>query len=136
MFSANREKKRGLHSANMTPLIDVSLVLVVMLMLLTPLAFESSIILRKGEKGLEKQEGMEDQKVRIAIVSEDSLKVEGKDVSREDLGNVLEPVFRRRGYGRVEITCRGEVSHGAFVNVIDQARLSGAAGISVREGSR
>ncbi len=38
----------GMNEVNMVPLIDVSLVLVVMLMLATPLAFESSLAIREA----------------------------------------------------------------------------------------
>ena len=40
------QNKTREHEVNLTPLIDVSLVLVVMLLLATPLAFESSIKVR------------------------------------------------------------------------------------------
>ena len=44
-----RERK-GSYEINMTPLIDVSLVLVVMLLLATPLALESSLGVRNSKK--------------------------------------------------------------------------------------
>lgn len=45
----NRESSEGpLAEINTTPLIDVSLVLVVILLLATPLAFESSFGVRAG----------------------------------------------------------------------------------------
>ena len=40
--------EEGMSDVNMTPLIDVSLVLVVILLLATPLAFESSFGVRKA----------------------------------------------------------------------------------------
>jgi biopolymer transport protein ExbD len=42
------------HDVNMTPLIDVSLVLVVMLLLATPLAFESSIDVKNAAQAARK----------------------------------------------------------------------------------
>src|SRR5258705_8943271 len=51
MRSGNRFATRsggGIYEPNMTPLIDVSLVLVVILMVATPLAFQSSIAVRNA----------------------------------------------------------------------------------------
>ena len=50
MIFPGKPKKSGdnINEINMTPLIDVSLVLVVMLLLATPLAFESSIAIKKA----------------------------------------------------------------------------------------
>jgi biopolymer transport protein ExbD len=43
MRRAPRKSENGIYEPNMTPLIDVSLVLVVILMVATPLALQSSI---------------------------------------------------------------------------------------------
>ena len=48
MFFQDAEDK-GMHEINVVPLIDVSLVLVVILMLLTPLAFESNIAVHRTQ---------------------------------------------------------------------------------------
>ncbi len=129
-----KNKKSGdvLHDANMTPLIDVSLVLVVMLLLLTPLAFESSIALRKSAGARDLPAAKERaQAIELNIVSEDSVKVGAVTVGRKALGTFLPSMMEEEGCRQVSINCNGDVSHGAFVNVVDQAKLSGAAGIAV-----
>lgn len=137
MLGENERNRKGFYSANMTPLIDVSLVLVVMLMLLTPLAFESSIILRKtGERERERERAIKAKPVELLIVSGDSLVVDGRGVKREDLKDALKSVFTDKNTRNVEVACGGGILHGVFVNVLDQTKLCGAVNISVRGVSR
>jgi len=117
---------------NMTPLIDVSLVLVVMLLLLTPLAFESSIAVRKAAASARKSETRKkEERVELKIVSEDSVMVNRSMVSRAELESALGPLLHDRAERRVTIDCRDRVPHGAFVDVLDRAKLCGAGEIAV-----
>ena len=128
------KRTRGIHNINMTPLIDVSLVLVVLLLLLTPLAFESGIGIRKGDGEENLSEEISSGKmIELELVSEDSVIVDNKFVSRRALVGLLRPLISKTGKCRVIVSCRGDVSHGAFVDVLDKSKLSGASGISVME---
>jgi len=123
---------QGMHEINMTPLIDVSLTLVVILLLLTPLAFESSIAMRRAlesarASATEKQE----ERVEINVVSEDSVLVNRRPVARAELTGALGPLLENKVRGLVVVECDDAVSHGAFVNVLDQAKLCGATEIAV-----
>ena len=122
----------GLHEINMTPLIDVSLVLVVMLLLLTPLAFESSIAVRKAAASARTSEKREkEERVELKIISDDEVMVNREIVSRCDLGITLRPLLADKVQRRVVVDCEDSVSHGVFVDVLDQAKLCGAGDIAV-----
>ena len=117
---------------NMTPLIDVSLVLVVILLLLTPLALESGILFGKSDVTTPAQPALQARPLLdVRLVSEESVEVEGKLLARESLLAFLSPRMEQEKYRGVAIDCAGWVTHGAFVNVLDQARLSGAQEIAV-----
>lgn len=121
-----------MNEINMTPLIDVSLVLVVMLLLTTPLAFESSITIRKSEasaKTAKKTEKIE--RVELRIVSDTNVQVNRTLVAREDLIPTLRPLLEKSKDRQVIITCADDVSHKVFVDVLDQAKLCGASDIAV-----
>lgn len=120
------------HEVNLTPLIDVSLTLVVILLLLSPLAFESSIAIRKAMASAraaarERQE----ERIEIEVVSEDSVLVNRRPVARAEVKEALAPLLANKVERRVVIECGDLVSHGAFVNVLDQTKLCGAAEIAV-----
>ena len=122
----------GLHEINMTPLIDVSLVLVVMLLLLTPLAFESSITVRKAAASARKSEKREkEERVELKIISEEEVMVNRKIIPRGELGSTLKSLLEDKVQRRVVIDCDDSVSHGVFVDVLDQAKLCGAGDIAV-----
>ena len=135
MFGLGSLQKRvfsGMNEINMTPLIDVSLVLVVMLMLATPLAFESSISLREARRTTKvAKEKTNDERIEIHIVSDDNLLVNHTRVTREGLDATLRPMLDVSTHGIVVVVCDAGVSNGAFVNVIDRAKICGARQIAV-----
>lgn len=130
--SIRTDKNEGIHEINMTPLIDVSLVLVVMLLLLTPLAFESSIAVRKAvasAKASEKK--LKEERIEISVISGDSILVNRDTVPRSELSGVLGPMLKDRTDRRVVIECGDHIKHGVFVDVLDQVKLCGAGEIAV-----
>jgi len=127
-----RDQASGVSEVNMTPLIDVSLVLVVMLLLATPLAFESSIAVRKSSKSAvapEKPTPIE--RIELNIVSDDSVRVNNMMVARGDLVDTLRPLIEASVDGTVIIACNDKVAHGSFVNVLDQTKICGASEIAI-----
>ena len=130
--SSKPEKNGGIHEINMTPLIDVSLVLVVMLLLLTPLAFESSIAVRKAaESAKTSEKKLKEERIEINVISGDSVLVNRNTVPRSGLLGVLGPMLKDREDRRVVIECGDHIKHGVFVDVLDQVKLSGAGEIAV-----
>jgi biopolymer transport protein ExbD len=130
--SPSKGTNGGIHEVNMTPLIDVSLVLVVMLLLLTPLAFESSIAVRRTvESAKASQKKLKEERIELTVVSEDSVLVNREMVARRELPGVLEPMLSDRSDRRVVVACDDRVSHGVFVDVLDTVKLSGAGEIAV-----
>jgi biopolymer transport protein ExbD len=126
------KKDTGSNEVNMTPLIDISLVLVVILLLATPLAFQSSIGLRNTRaSGKQSEEESRVTRVELDLVSEDSLRVNGRLIARADLGARIAPLLRESADRTVVITCADQVSHGTFVAVIDEAKHRGAAEIAM-----
>jgi len=132
------QKQTGTHGAqhdiNVTPLIDVSLVLVVMLLLTTPLAFESSINVRNAARTAKHAQQRErDARVEIVLVSDSTVVVNRTTIMRSDLSGTLRPLIESAEDHGVVISCRNGVTHGAFVDVLDQAKQCGAGEIAVVE---
>ena len=123
---------RPVHEVNLTPLIDVSLVLVVMLLLATPLALESSIAVRDARKSSRQAEKQKiEERIEIQVVSEDSVRVNREMVSRRMMHATLRPMLEQATSRVVFVECDDGVSHGAFVDVLDQAKVCGALEIAV-----
>jgi biopolymer transport protein ExbD len=122
----------GIFDVNMTPLIDVSLVLVVILMVATPLALQSSIAFNTGSAGARRAAPVRaPSRVDIALLTEQSVRVNHTVVTRAQLAGTLGPLLKANAGGVVVVRCADGVTHGAFVDVIDEARALGAAQIVV-----
>jgi biopolymer transport protein ExbD len=118
---------------NLTPLIDVSLTLVVILLLATPLAFESAIGVRSAEAAARKARSQEDvARIELTIVSEDSMRINRVLVPRDRLEAAVRPLLERSPTRQVVIACGDGISHGTFVDVLDRSKRSGAGSIAVQ----
>ncbi|MFO7652735.1 MAG: biopolymer transporter ExbD [Candidatus Krumholzibacteriia bacterium] len=130
--SDDQAARSGMTDVNMTPLIDVSLVLVVILLLATPLAFESSFGVRRAATTARTADVAEPvERIELTIVSEDSVRVNRRLIARADLGVTLGPLVERSATRLVTVVCADSIRHGTFVAVLDAARLSGARDIAV-----
>lgn len=134
MLFNGKQKKSGddMHDINMTPLIDVSLVLVVMLLLATPLALESSIAIKKGMDSARSAEKKKvEERIELFVLSDEVIRVNKRTVNCEDLSEALRPLMQSSTSRMVVIDCSDDVSHGTFVDVLDQTKLCGAMEIAV-----
>lgn len=122
---------KGIYEPNMTPLIDVSLVLVVILMVATPMALQSSIALSRQAASEQPAEVVPppSQRLHIDIEAEDRIMVNGELVAREALQAHLRPQVRKET--PVIVRCASAVTHGTFVFVLDEAKQSGAESIAI-----
>jgi len=131
-WNAAASESHGTSEVNLTPLIDVSLVLVVILLLATPLAFESSFGLRQARASAQTAaDDSPSERIEVAILADDSVRVNRTVMVRSELADALDPLLERSATGQVSVTCRDSVSHGAFVGVLDVIKQSGARDIAV-----
>lgn len=127
--------EEGIYEPNMTPLIDVSLVLVVILMVATPLAFQSSIAVQKAaQTGKTAKFSAHSERVEITILSSDAVVVNKNQVPRASLTALLKPLLDASSTKLVVVRCEDAVPHGTFVSVLDDAKSCGAAQIAVMGG--
>jgi len=122
----------SLRDVNMTPLIDVSLVLVLILLLATPLAFESAFGLVRAQASA-RQAGDEREvaRVELDLISSTEVRVNRDVVAVADLGATLRPLLAADAVPQVTIACADSVSHGVFVEVLDITKANGAQTIAV-----
>lgn len=122
----------GIFEVNMTPLIDVSLVLVVILMVATPLTLQSSIALGTARSaGRTGVSAPQLERIEIVVLSDENVRVGPDVVPRAELARVLSPLLESSSTREVVVRCADGVSYGAFVNVLDQARALGASRLAV-----
>ena len=110
----------SMFDVNMTPLIDVSLVLVVILLLATPLATA-----RRADD-VEKE-----ARIELAIESDHAVRVNRTTVPIDELGDILAPLIADSPTRDVTVKCEDGVAHGTFVHVLDVTKLNGARDIAI-----
>jgi biopolymer transport protein ExbD len=128
------QTQNGIFEPNMTPLIDVSLVLVVILMVATPLAFQSAIAVRTASSSAQTAPVKSDaDRIEVYIQGDGNLRLDRQPITRE---NLVMAIQNRLGGSRtrmVVVRCEPTVSHGQVVGVLDDARTAGAAQIALAE---
>jgi len=128
---ANREG--GIYDPNMTPLIDVSLVLVVILLVATPMALQSSIgVSKTGTSASNSKEKARVERLEITVVSPDTVIVNRERMARADLRPVVGKFLEESATRQVAVRCKDGVTHGTFVGVLDELKGAGAMQIAVQ----
>jgi biopolymer transport protein ExbD len=135
MASGNKFATRqggGIYEPNMTPLIDVSLVLVVILMVATPLAFQSSIAVRNAAAtGKAAPDLARVERIELTVHGDGTVAVNRMIVPRAALAVTLKPLLEQSSTKMLVVRCDDTVAHGQFVGVLDEAKNLGALQIAV-----
>lgn len=124
--------REGIFEPNMTPLIDVSLVLVVILLVATPMALQSSIMVQRTSTGKGLAPNVRVERVEVTVTSSDSLIVNRRPIAREEFQATVAPLLHASATRSVAVRCRDGVTHGTFVEVLDELKQLGAANIAVQ----
>jgi len=132
---ARNKSPEGINEPNMTPLIDVSLVLVVILLVATPMAFQSGIAVSRSSSSGAKAAPVKTERIEITILADDRVEVNGRPIAPGQLPGILRPLLKASATRDVVVRCNDDVSHGAFVAVLDEARTLGAASLAVVGGT-
>ena len=102
----NRFKRpEGIHEPNMVPLIDVSLVLVVILLVATPMAWQSGIAVSRTASSGQKAEPARTERIEVNILAADSILVNRLLVSRPTLGFRLRTLLQTSATRQVVVRC-------------------------------
>ncbi len=121
----------GIHEPNLTPLIDVSLVLVVILLVATPMALQSAIGVSHAAASARAGATQPVARIEVEILDANRVAVNRIVVDRAAFGPTLHALLRSAPTHDIVVRCAEAVPHGVFVSVIDEAKSSGAAAIAV-----
>jgi biopolymer transport protein ExbD len=123
----------GIFEPNMTPLVDVSLVLVIILLVATPMALQSSIDVQKAKSGARSAEvKARVERLEITVASPESVLVNRHMVGRDAMQAIVAAQLDSSATRSVDVRCRAGVAHGTFVGVLDDLKQAGALQIAVQ----
>ena len=126
-------KRQTFNEINITPLTDIFLVLLIIMMVIAPMLDQQGLNLAIPDY-VEKIDDMPDEnKILTVVVTEDNKYIVGEDkVTKKMLAKVLKEQSREFNEGLM-IQADGNSDHGAVVKLMDTARNTGINSISITE---
>ena len=120
------------NEINITPLTDIFLVLLIIMMVIAPLLDQQGLNLTVPD--IVKQEDLKDAKLITVLVTNDNKYViNDEEVPEADLENTIKSMITENPDGLV-IQSEPDSVHGTVVKQMDKARNAGVKNVSVVEG--
>lgn len=129
-----KAKKRVTPDMNVTPLVDVVLVLLIIFMVLAPVMTKTFDVRvpPKDEKDEQLDQANDPQKPLVLHVGEaGEVVVNGIDLSQDELSTRLHRMFNARPDNALYLDAADEAPYGKVLHVMDLARDGGAAPVVV-----
>ncbi|MBQ8459492.1 biopolymer transporter ExbD [bacterium] len=118
------------NEINITPLTDIFLVLLIIMMVIAPLLDKQGISLTVPENVEQSQIDKEPQILTVLVTQKDKYFINNEEVSPDMLGTVLSKEIKNYPDGLL-IQADGDSTHGAVVRLMDKARYAGVKAISL-----
>lgn len=126
-------KRDTFNEINITPLTDIFLVLLIIMMVIAPLLDNQGLNLTVPEIVKEENLKKDTKLLNVLVTNDDKYFVDEQEVSLEELPEVLKKGAEEKPDGLL-IQSQPDSTHGAVVRLMDNARNSGILNISVVEG--
>lgn len=118
------------NEINITPLTDIFLVLLIIMMVIAPLLDQQGIGLTVPENVEQSKIDKESKILSVMVTKNNKYYINNEEVSVDKLGTVLSQEVKNYPDGLL-IETDGEATHGAVVTLMDKARYAGVKAISL-----
>lgn len=120
------------NEINITPLTDIFLVLLIIMMVIAPLLDQQGLKLIVPDN-VEQEKIQKEQKfVNVFVSSDDKIMIDNVEVQPNELENIIKEKSKVQKDG-VLIQTDDDASHGTVVKVIDSARKVGVINVSLSD---
>ncbi|HEY8143989.1 MAG TPA: biopolymer transporter ExbD [Kofleriaceae bacterium] len=133
-LESGKSGRRIRPTMNVTPLVDVVLVLLIIFMIMTQnMARVMSLHVPTPSKSAEPEEPQPDDEVQVVltVTSDGTIQLNQEDVADRDLPDKLRRVFAARDDQTLFFDAADDAPYGRAVEVLDAARGTGLATIAV-----
>ena len=126
------KQRKTFNEINITPLTDIFLVLLIIMMVIAPLLDQQGLNLAVPNM-IEVQEEVKDSKlIKVLVTNDDKYMLNDSEISVKELGSVIKEQSTQNPDGLLIIT-QENATHGAVVKLMDEARNNGVSNISITE---
>ncbi len=126
-------RRQTFNEINITPLTDIFLVLLIIMMVIAPMLDQQGLNLAIPDYVEKTQDTPKDNKILTVTVSADNkYYIDGQEISEKDLFNTVKEKSATLTDGLM-IEAEGDSQHGCVVKLMDTARNAGVKSISITE---
>jgi len=126
------ERRKTFNEINITPLTDIFLVLLIIMMVIAPMLDQQGLNLAVPNL-VEAPDDIKDSKlIKILVTNDDTYMIDDTEIPEANLASVITEQAAANPDGLLIMT-QDEASHGAVVKLMDEARNSGVTNISITE---
>ncbi len=125
-------QRKTFNEINITPLTDIFLVLLIIMMVIAPLLDQQGLNLAVPNM-IEVQDEIKDSKLlKVVVTNDDKYMVDDVEVPVNELGSFIAQQVQNSPDGLL-IMSQENSTHGAVVKLMDEARNVGVTNISITE---
>jgi len=124
------ESAESISEINITPLVDVSLVLVIIFMVTAPMLVQSGIIVSSSRTTASEGQHTKDESCQINITKK-GITVNNQKVTMDNIVAVLKDKIPKAKDKLVVVTADRDVTHGEVVKILDLSKMAGALKIAL-----
>lgn len=124
--------RKSFNEINITPLTDIFLVLLIIMMVIAPLLDQQGLKLIVPDNVQEEQMNKELKVLNVLVTNDDEIIIDDEIISKDRLQYAIVEKIKDYKDG-VMIQAEEDATHGAVVRVMDCARNAGVVNVSVTE---
>ncbi len=125
-------KRQTFNEINITPLTDIFLVLLIIMMVIAPILDQQGLSLAVPEYVEQNTIDKEAKLLTVTVTTDNKYLIDDNEVSKYDLLNTIKDLSKEKSDGLL-IEASGESSHQSVVYLMDSARNAGVQSISIVE---
>ena len=125
-------RRQTFNEINITPLTDIFLVLLIIMMVIAPMLDQQGLNLAIPDFVEEQNDNKDTKILNIVVTMDNKYFIEDEEISEKDLFNTLKSKVSEYPDGLM-IQAEGDSQHGGVVKLMDNARNAGVKSISIME---
>ncbi|MBI3012864.1 MAG: biopolymer transporter ExbD [Elusimicrobia bacterium] len=116
---------------NVTPLVDVALVLVIIFMAVSPFMLQASLQVTESRAGAATGKSSLEENVQVLLTEENKIFVNGSEVAVENFFSVLKESLEKSKDGLLSLQAGKKNRVGQVVELLDLAKQAGAKKVAI-----